>query len=410
MPSKIGIHGIRPNRTGAFIEQVVAGGAYVATVKAVDDLGWLAHVKQVSPRTVTVGRLTRVADFPLNTNLRTEVRHAFDRVLPQWEANRASVDYWEIINEMDPPSVDGHRRLAEAMVYSMEIAEAEGFKLALFSYSMGVPEWDEIKAIVETGVFARAKQGGHILALHEYAHPMNQWFGEPIPPRPPHPERGALTCRYRWWYDDFLVPRNEVIPLVISEAGTTLGIKELGLTVQQWVDQVAWYDERLREDPYVIGCHLFTLGPVQPWFKFDFEEALGLLAQRIIALKDQPDPVRGAGGGSSGGTGELKPREPYDRHYLLLPPDAGWEWFAACRTYWETFRVTIGGSADDAGWGPGLKSRTVTAVNPDRWPADLRAFFEQYYAGCVYDPIQADSPQQLQQILNRRVQLGRPLG
>lgn len=103
MPSKIGIHGIHPNRIGTFIERVVAAGTYAAAVKAVDDLGWLAHVKQVSPQTVTVGRVNLVVDIPLEGNLRKEAQKALARVLPQWEANRASVDYWEIINEMDPP-------------------------------------------------------------------------------------------------------------------------------------------------------------------------------------------------------------------------------------------------------------------------------------------------------------------
>ncbi|HEC36496.1 MAG TPA: hypothetical protein ENI39_08185 [Anaerolineae bacterium] len=413
MPSKIGIHGIRPNRIGAFIERVVAAGAHVATAKSVDDLGWLAHVKQVSPDTVTVGRVNRVVDIPLAGDLREEAREALQKVLPQWEANRASVDYWEVINEMDPPSLDGHRRLAEAMIHFMELAEAEGFRLALFSYSMGVPEWEEMEAIVETGVFARAKQGGHIFALHEYGNPIDVWFGDPIPPRPPHPERGPLACRYRWWYDEFLIPRDEVIPLVISEAGTALGIKELGLTPRQWVDQIAWYDERLREDPYVIGCHLFTLGPVGYWHVFDYEETLDLLAERIIALRDEPDSVRQVSGEEPGHPGEeptLKPRTPYRRHYFLLPPDATWEWVEACRGYWEKFRVTIGGSADDAGWGPGLETRTVTAVSPQRWPSDLKEFLETHYPGCIYDPIRAETPQKLKTILDRRVQENKRLG
>lgn len=409
MPSKIGIHGIHPNRIGAFIERVVAAGAHVATVKAVDDLGWLTHVKQVSPQTVTVGRVNLVVDIPLEGNLRKEAQKALARVLPQWEANRASVDYWEIINEMDPPSLDGHRRLAEAMIHFMDLAGPEGFKLALFSYSMGVPEWEEMEAVVETGVFARAKQGGHIFALHEYANPINVWFGEPIPPRPPHPQRGPLACRYRWWYDELLVPRDEVIPLVISEAGTALGIKELGLSPRQWVDQIIWYDERLREDPYVIGCHLFTLGPTHPWFNFDYEGALDLLAERIIALKDQPDVPRQAGQEHEEPPA-LKPRVPYQRHYLLLPPGATWEWIQACRDYWEEFRVTIGGSADDAGWGPGLEARMVTAVNPHHWPDDLKTFLDQHYAGCLYDPITAETPQQLKAILDRRAREKKRLG
>jgi hypothetical protein len=413
MPSKVGIHGIRANRIAAFAEGVAAAGARVATVKSVDDLGWLGHVKELSPQTVTVGRVNKVVDIPLDKDLQEEARRAFQRVLPEWEANRAYVDYWEIVNEMDPPSIDGHRRLAEAMIHFMDLAEPEGFKLALFSYSRGVPEWEEMKAIVETGVFARAKRGGHIFALHEYGNPISLYFGEPIPPRPPHPQRGALACRYRWWYDEFLVPRDEVVPLVITEAGTTLGIKDLGLTPRQWVDQVIWYDERLREDPYVIGCHLFTLGPVGGWDVFDYEDALPLLKEHIVALKDEPDPTRKVEGEEHEEEEmevNLKPRFPYHRHYFLLPPDVGWEWIAACRNYWEKFRVTIGGSGDDAGWGPGVGSRTVTAVNPDQWPNDLKEFLDAHYPDCVYDPVSAETPRELKAILDRRAREGKRLG
>jgi hypothetical protein len=420
VPSKIGIHGIRPNKIGDLVQRVLDGGAHIATVKAVDDLGWLPLIKQMSPQTVTVGRVTLEEGIHLGDDLREESRKTFDKVVHQWEANRQGIDYWEIINELDPIGVDGHRKLAEAMIHCMDFAEAEGFKLALFSYSMGVPEWDEIEAIVETGVFARAKEGGHILALHEYGNPMDQWFGEPIPPRPAHPERGALACRYRWWYDEFLVPRDEVVPLVITEAGTTFGFEQPEFSKEQWLEQIAWYDERLREDAYVIGCHIFTLGPVHPWFNFDFEPVINEIADHIIALKDDPDPIREVEGsseeenGEEEGNGEImekvEPREPYERHYLLLPPGATWEWVKACRSYWEIFRVTVGGSADDAGWGPGLDARVVTAVNPSRWPGDLQSFFSEHYPGVVYDPIEVDNPQQLKVLLDQRVEDNKRLG
>jgi hypothetical protein len=421
MPSKIGIHGIRPDGIGNLIEQVNAAGAHVATIKAVDDLGWLTGIKDLSPETITVGRSNTIVVFNMNDSPAVAARNCMDRILPTWEANRRGVDYWEVFNEMAPPTIEGHVKIADTLMHCMDIAEAEGYKLALFSYSMGVPEFDQMAAISETGVFGRAKQGGHILALHEYGEPIDVYFGHAIPPHEPHPERGALACRYRWWYDLILVPRDEVIPLVITEAGTTRGMNDLGLTPREWVDQVIWYDERLREDPYVIGCHLFTIGPVNPWHGFDYEDALELLGERIIALKDEPDTERLVDDGPSGGgviidddeeeeTMADKPRVEYERHYFLLPPDTTWEWIEACREYWEKFHVTVGGSADDAGWGPGLKARMVTAVNPQLWPTDLKAFLDEFYAGCTYDPIQVDSPAELKAILDRRAEEGKRLG
>jgi murein DD-endopeptidase MepM/ murein hydrolase activator NlpD len=97
----------------------------------------------------------------------------------------------------------------------------------------------------------------------------------------------------------------------------------------------------------------------------------------------QPNPPRG------------KPRVPYARTYVLLPPNANATWaHAVVDAAWDTHRFTIGGSADDAGIGD-LDFRRIIAVNPAAWGDDLFAFFEAYYAGVSYVPIDADTPQEL---------------
>ncbi len=86
------------------------------------------------------------------------------------------------------------------------------------------------------------------------------------------------------------------------------------------------------------------------------------------------------------------PREAYARTYVLLPPEADVAWaIAAVRGCWDTHRLTIGGSADDAGIGT-LDFRRVIAVNPGQWPGDLAAFFETYYPGTLYAPLEVDAP------------------
>jgi hypothetical protein len=83
------------------------------------------------------------------------------------------------------------------------------------------------------------------------------------------------------------------------------------------------------------------------------------------------------------------PRVSYERTYLLLPPSAGRDWaLAVVNATWDKFRYTIGSSADDAGIGD-LDTRVVKAVNPSDWSADLRGFFEQFYAGVKYSAIEA---------------------
>ncbi len=422
MPSKLGIHGVLPGETLKVLQDLLAAGTTMTTVKSVEGIGWLKDVKTLDAHVQTVGRYMRGADPnvnvegpPLDDDLRKVARKVMDSLLPKWAPHRAYVDYWEIINEQDPPGPDGHRRLAELMIHCMDIADREGYKLALFSYSMGTPEWEEMEAIVATGVFGRAKAGGHALALHEYAYPMNAWFGEPLPGRPTYPDRGPLACRYRWLYEDFLKPRNEVVPLFLTEVNLAKDLPQV--SVEEWMQQMKWYDARLREDYYVVGAHLFSLGGAGSWDNYDFTRMLPEMTRYMISVKDTQDPTwqEAAPAAPAISTpprplepitppGPCQPREPFSRHYLLLPPGADWRWIEACRLYWETYHVTIGSSADDAAYGPGLSERAVTAINPTWWPDDLQTFFQTYYPGVRYDPLVASTPQELESILRQRVE------
>lgn len=426
MPSKLGIHGILPDNTLKVLRDLLDVGATMPTIKSVEGIGWLKDVKDLDPSIQTVGRYMRGVDPgvnvegpPLDGDLRKTARKVMDNLLPKWGPHREYVDYWEIINEQDPPGADGHRRLAELMMHCMEIADREGYKLGLFSYSMGVPEWEEMKAIAETGVFGMAKAGGHMLALHEYAYPMDVWFGEPLPGRPAYPNRGPLACRYRWLYEDFLKPRNEVVPLFLTEVNLAKDLPQV--SVEEWIKQIAWYDARLREDAYVVGAHLFSLGGAGGWDNYDFTRMLPALVHYIISVKDVEDavsevvepekpaelevtePVKPESPAEEV-TSKCTPREPFSRHYLLLPPGSDWRWLEACRRYWEAYHVTIGSSADDAAYGPGLSERAVTAINPHLWGDDLQGFFDTHYPGVRYDPITVESPQALESVLNRRVE------
>ncbi len=95
------------------------------------------------------------------------------------------------------------------------------------------------------------------------------------------------------------------------------------------------------------------------------------------------------------------PREQYKRAYVLLPSDASAAWaLAVVDGTWDQRRYTIGSSADDAGIGD-LDVRQVIAVNPGRWPSDLRAFFEEHYPGVKYTPIEAETPAELTQKLKQ---------
>jgi len=106
------------------------------------------------------------------------------------------------------------------------------------------------------------------------------------PSLPRYPDRGVLAGRYRHLYRDILMPRGEVIPLAITEAN--LGIDDPDERALYFLEEIAWYDDRLREDDYVLGMAIFTLtGGIPGWDRFDYWEFLPDLADRIISLKDE---------------------------------------------------------------------------------------------------------------------------
>ncbi len=297
-PSKVGLHTVNPNNALGFVQAVHDAGAYVPLVKAVDSFGYLRQVKEVSPETVTIARWNGVPAVDAVGDPAERAAEVMAQHLPRWGYEKDVVDYWEVLNENDPPGIEGHVWLAQFYLAAMDIADANGYKLALFSYSVGVPQWHEWEAIVETGIFAQAKARGHILALHEYGWPTTdaRW-GEATEDLPPYEDRGVLTGRYRYLYRDFLIPRDEVVPLAITEAGfdPTIIPTDWDDWKPRYVDNIIWYDTKLREDDYVIGMALFTLGGIGAWVDWNYEELLWPghpyggqnFLDYIVSLKDE---------------------------------------------------------------------------------------------------------------------------
>jgi hypothetical protein len=116
----------------------------------------------------------------------------------------------------------------------------------------------------------------------------------------------------------------------------------------------------------------------------------GVQATAAITYAEAPAP-------SDRGT----PRVQYERTYVLLPPDADARWaLAVVEATWNQRHYTIGGSADDAGIGD-LDARRVIAVNPEKWPTDLKAFFDEHYPGIEYVPVSAGTPGELKRKMER---------
>ncbi len=293
--SKLGIHVIRISPEGMdFIRN-----ARPAIVKGVDDLGFLAEVKQVSPNTVTIGRFS--ADgMAYNDNPEEAARDFVAAQLERYQLNPA-VDYWEGFNEPDPglDRMDWYARFEAERVRQMA---GYGLKTAVGGFSTGVPELNEFERFIPAVEVALAHGG--ILSLHEYSAPdLYLYYGDPIPPDwPAHENRGSLMFRYRWYYEEFLLPRGLYIPLAITEAGIdgVIGNRpgpqgegwsdfqrywaEHGMGddgIGAYIEQLKWYDNGLRQDGYVIGATLFTAGAIGQWEGYAIEPILPRLAEYI---------------------------------------------------------------------------------------------------------------------------------
>ncbi len=271
-------------------------------MKAVDDLGFLQEVKSVSPKTITIGRIS-IESQDYKGNPEEEARGFVARNLEIYRKN-PGVDYWEGWNEPDPNReyMAWYARFEQERIRQMA---NYGMKVAIGGFATGVPELDEFQLFLPA--IETAMEYGGLLSLHEYGAPdMTYLYGDPLPGYPAYPDRGSLTFRYRWYYREILEPAGLTIPLVITEAGidgiisnrpgppglgwqdfqgywVRQGISDSG--IQAFINQLAWYDAGVRQDGYVIGFTVFTAGGFGYWEKYDINPILGELTDYVLGQR-----------------------------------------------------------------------------------------------------------------------------
>lgn len=285
--SKVGIH-VTSNHTPTIMKFVRESRP--AVIVAVADLGWLAEVKAVSPATITVGRFLQT-DQSFSGDPKQRAREFVSSNAGRYK-EFAGVDYWLGWNE---PIVKSAWEMAWYAAFESEraIAMADlGLKVAVGNFAAGNPEPDLISEFLPA--LATAKAHGGILALHEYSAPsMRDGVGATLPGLTANPQWGSLTLRYRYWYDHYLRTNDLVLPLVVSEAGIDGGVlrktegpmgwrdfaEKSDTSLQQmattYVEQLSWYDDELRRDPYVLGFAVFNIGDTKDkWSTFDITDLL----------------------------------------------------------------------------------------------------------------------------------------
>jgi hypothetical protein len=273
--SRLGVHVVLDNNEG--IMNFVRF-ARPAVMKGVDSLGFLREVKEISPTTVTIGR---VDDVFIQNYIGEPEQAAWDYVNKHLHTYRLNpgADYWEGWNEPDPGMqwMSWYARFEQERVRLMA---QHGFRSAIGGFPPGVPELEEFELFVPA-VETALRYGG-IMTLHEgdvSTGDMRYLYGSALPGHPYYADRGAMAFRYRWFYRELLEPVGLVIPLVISE-----------LTFAGWhtttdnnlvYNQLAWYDSEARKDPYVIGFTVFTAGANTQWENYNLNSIMGQLTDYV---------------------------------------------------------------------------------------------------------------------------------
>jgi len=341
---RIGVHSIRPDGAIPALREALLRGVFFPLKKAVDGLGVLLEIfeleKEYDVEIVKIGRCTGRDVPPIELGMSEDETRRLAENQMAWVLEKSEPYrhlprlYWEVVNEPAWPELERHLSLCQFLMYCMDIAEENGLKLALFSYSMGFPRIEWWPEIIGTGIFARAKEGGHILSLHEGT--MGQdFFAEGVIP--------WLCHRYRFIYE--LLKEDEKIPLAITEF-TFGNVQRYGR--EKWVNDLVAYARGL--DPYVIGVTPFTLGPFDDWAGEDYEACLPLLIDELVKARE---------------TEEERPEFRYDSGSILLPQGASWELWEALKQFIERYRPSILQSVHDAAAvSPYAKTHTVTAINP----------------------------------------------
>jgi hypothetical protein len=253
--SKLSVHISSGNRSGfsEWLQKCAEAGSPIGIVYSVNE-NISGDITQHSPSTKWVYRyqteeFSRLPDGffegdPVKnaTEWLTKTKDSRKRTLIQnWKLNQA--DWFDPLNEPVPDIPVKAQWLNQWMLKALEIANDNGFRLALFSMPTGGPPIDMWQLLVPA--LQRGKELGAILSLHAY------WETD----QPETEEDNAL--RHRKIYAT--LPDDAQLPLVMSEASPGNGY-DVGWRGQAWVDNMARYDAELMKDAYVLGACGFQLG------------------------------------------------------------------------------------------------------------------------------------------------------
>ncbi len=273
-----------------------AAGPAIIKVLNVDGtmLSAIEDAKDANPSCVSVVRVFTTTTYNFGQDPAWAGQHFWDTVL-SGPLNALTQQQKDLIDYVEGPNEPSYASVAECewhsdfwLTLAPLIANA-GFKPCAMSIAVGNPGGDpqEIQNRINalTPALTLCKQLGGAWSYHAYTLPYTTDINQEI----------YYSLRYRQYYDYFATAHPNLVdlPLLLTEGGVDLGGGpstdgwQARGTQQQFENWLTWFDDRMREDPYVVGCTLFQTGS-GGWPSFDIDPIAGWLANHITSTPSGP--------------------------------------------------------------------------------------------------------------------------
>ncbi len=294
---KLGLHIIRSRDAIPLLRQAAQVGRPFKAVLSVNQPTLASEVKSVSPSTIVITRITGDEAWGYGARLERgddPKAVAFDlfkhAMAGKNIAELGAADYLALENEPDPSGAINYGRLAAASTeLGRIVSETLGKKLAHLGLNAGTPEWNEILAMRDAGLFAYLAASGNCLNVHEGVIPPTEktpilhGWGDTIPGAP---ERRAYTAgsmalrhEYLW-----MAAGGEVFDVLVGEfypgGGTSKSADPADI-----VARCNWYNGKLRSR--VIAFCPFTIDAEGGWT----DQEMNRFYPAIIQAKKESAPV-----------------------------------------------------------------------------------------------------------------------
>lgn len=274
---RIGLHVIRSQDAVPLLKRAADAKRPFKAVLSVNQPTLAAEIKSVSPGTIVITRLTGDEAWGYGARLeRGEDPKAvalglYQNAIAGKNLNELrQADYLALENEPDPAGAKNYGLLAVASIELGKIVKEKlGMRLAHLGLNAGTPEWDEILAMRDAGLFAYLAQSGNLLNVHEGVIPptdmtsIMQGLGDTIPGAPPFGSRkyacGSMACRHEYLWE---AAGGETFDILVGEFYPGGGKSENAL-VPNVVERMELYNDQLR--PHVLAFLPFTLDPEGGW-------------------------------------------------------------------------------------------------------------------------------------------------